>query len=72
MGWKVRIAALVLLVLGLACLNYTTDTGAEHHREWAAEHDLPPPSPAIFYGGAVATVLGALLFGRSLGRRGEA
>jgi hypothetical protein len=69
MSWVIRIVFIVVLAVGLLCLNYTNGAGAEHHREWAAEHDLPPPSQQIFYGGAGATVVSAMLLGLSLGRR---
>ena len=64
-----RFVLFAALALGLACLNYTNGFGIEHHAEWASGKGLPPPSPAIFYGGAAATVLGALLLGHSFGRK---
>ena len=72
MHWITRSFFLAVLLLGLACLNYTTDASADHHRAWAAEHDLPPPSPPLFYAGAAATVAGAMLLGLSIGRRRRA
>ena len=63
------IASLLVLVLGLGCLNYTTDGKAAHHREWAQEHGYPEPSNALFVTGLVCTAGGAGLAGFLLGRR---
>ena len=65
------ILGLLVLVFGIACLNYTTAGGADHHRQWAAEKGLPEPSPAIFYLGVACTAAGAGSVGLSLGRRGR-
>ena len=56
-----------LLLFGLACLNYTKAGGLEHHREFAAQHHLPPPSEPILYGGVLSTVVGAALVGFRFG-----
>jgi len=63
------ILAVVVLLFGLACLNYTQATGIEHHRAWAAEHGMPGPTQTIFYAGAAATALGGIAFGVALAKR---
>ena len=65
------ILGLLLLVFGIACLNYTTAEGADHHRQWAAGKGLPEPSRAIFFLGVACTAAGAGSVGFSLGRRGR-
>lgn len=59
----------VLLVFGLACLNYTAAEGRDHHREFAARYGLPGPSKGIQYGGLLSLVVGAAMIGYGLGRR---
>ena len=57
---KVRfVLALALIALGGLSVHYTLDDGAEHHREWAVEHHMPEPQPAITIGGWIAVALGA-------------
>ncbi len=51
-------AGVVLLVLGLGCLNYTRPGNREHHLGWAEAHNMPPPSRAIFVGGVASAVAG--------------
>ncbi len=51
-------AGVVLLVLGLACLNYMRPGNREHHRGWAEAHNMPPPSRTIFVGGVASAVAG--------------
>jgi len=58
----------IALVFGLACLNYTVDGKAEHHREWARSKGMPEPSEGIFTLGAACAVAGAGLAGFALGR----
>jgi len=65
------ILGLLVLVFGIACLNYTTAAGADHHRQWAEGKNLPEPSPTIFYLGVACTAAGAGSIGFSLGRRGR-
>jgi hypothetical protein len=65
--WLLSLAGVVLLVFGLACLNYTKADGLEHHQEVARLHGLPPPGPPILYGGVAAVVVGAGLVGLVLG-----
>jgi hypothetical protein len=67
-------AGALLLLFGLACLNYTKAESREHHREVARSYGLPPPGPAILYGGAAAVTLGAGSVGYAIGRgkRGRA
>ena len=47
-----------LILIGLACLNYTKPSTLEHHRDWARETGAPPPGPAIQYAGFAAMALG--------------
>ena len=47
------VAGVVALLLGLGCLNYTTDAGIERHRTWAERAGFPPPS-AVFFSCSVA------------------
>jgi hypothetical protein len=63
------IAAFLVMIFGLACLNYTKIGNVERHTAWAQSHDLPSPSRNIFYSGAALTVLGAAAVGYSAGRR---
>jgi hypothetical protein len=72
MRWVIGILAGLLLLFGLACLNYTKAGSWEHHQEEAALHDWPPPSPTIFYGGTLATVLGSAGIGFVAGKLGSA
>ena len=55
------LAALVLLAFGAASVHYTLEEDLEHHREWAAEHDMPPPAPWITVLGWAAVGAGGLL-----------
>jgi hypothetical protein len=63
------ITALLVLVIGLACLNYTKIGNLERHTAFAQSHDLPPPSRPIFYSGVALTVLGAGFVGFLAGKR---
>lgn len=53
------LVAVVLVGLGLGCINYTKESTREHHVEWARSHNLPPPSQGIFIGGLASTAIGA-------------
>jgi hypothetical protein len=59
----------LIVVFGLACLNYTKVGSLEHHRAVAEERGWPLPSPAIAYSGMVLTAAGAALVGWSMGRQ---
>ena len=59
----------VLLLFGLACLNYTRVDGIEHHRQFARQHGLPEPSAPILFGGVASIVFGAGAIGYALGSR---
>ena len=59
---------ILVLALGIGCLNYTTEGGAAHHREWAKQHDLPEPSSTLYLLGVACTSLGAGSAGFALGR----
>ncbi len=51
-------AGVVLLALGLGCLNYARPGSREHHSVWAEAHNMPPPSRTIFVGGVASAVAG--------------
>lgn len=63
MKWIRVLIALLLLGVGLGCLNYTKASTHEHHVAWAAEKGLPSPSPGLFRAGVAGTVIGAYLLG---------
>ena len=65
----ILVAGLLLLLFGLACLNYTKADGLVRHREAARVHGLPPPSASILYGGVLAVILGAGSIGYAIGVR---
>jgi hypothetical protein len=65
----IGLTGIVLLVFGLACLNYTKASGLEHHRAFAREHHLPEPGNGILLGGVVAVSLGSALVGYVVGSR---
>jgi hypothetical protein len=67
--WLIIAAGMVVVLLGLLCLNYTKASGLERHRAFAQQHQLPEPSNGILWGGAVAVSLGSVLIGYSLGSR---
>ena len=61
------VVAIVLLLFGLGCLNYTKPGSLDHHRAVARQHGLPEPANAIVYGGAVSIMCGAALAGYAMG-----
>jgi hypothetical protein len=67
--WTLSLLGTLLLVFGLACLNYTRAANWEHHQEFARLHNLPPPSSGILYGGVASVVLGSGTVGFVIGRR---
>ncbi len=69
MRYALVVSGLILMVLGLGCLNFTTDGKAVQHREWAREHGFPEPSNAIYLLGLGCTAGGAGAVGFVLGRR---
>jgi hypothetical protein len=66
--WFVGLLGGLVLVFGLACLNYTKAEGLEHHREVARQHGWPPPDATIFYAGVGSVVVGATAVGFVAGR----
>ena len=63
MRWRFALLGGPLLLLGFLCLNFTTTSGVEHHREWARSHGFPEPSDSIYWAGVALTVLGAGIVG---------
>lgn len=63
------VIGIILVALGLGCLNYTKSNGLEHHREAATRFGLPQPSERILFGGAAALAIGDGLVGFAAGRR---
>jgi hypothetical protein len=63
------VAAIAVVVFGLACLNYTKADTITHHQEFASQHGLPPPSRGVFYGGVACVIVGSALSGYLLGSR---
>ena len=61
------VVAIVLLLFGLGCLNYTKPGGLDHHRAVARQHGLPQPGNAIVYCGAASIMCGAALVGYVIG-----
>jgi hypothetical protein len=62
------VIGIILLALGLGCLNYTKADGLQHHREVATRLGLPRPGEPILFGGAAALAIGGGLVGFALGR----
>jgi len=56
--WIAVIVAVMLLVFGGFSLHYTSAEDVDHHREWAAEHDMPPPQPAVTVVGWISMAAG--------------
>ena len=67
--WIILGLGAILVVFGAACLNYTKPSAVEHHRNWAAEHDAPPPSDTVMLGGVTAVAAGAGLLALGFSRR---
>jgi len=63
------VIGIILVALGLGCLNYTKADGLEHHREAATRLGLPQPSERILFCGAAALAVGGGLIGFPGGRR---
>ncbi len=51
-------AGVVLLALGLACLNYMRPGNRENHSVSAEANNMPPPSRTIVVGGVATAVAG--------------
>ena len=71
MGKRVVLGILgaLILLFGLACINYTKMGNFEDHSRFAEQHHLPPPSRGIVYLSMLFTPLGAGLLGFAIGRR---
>ncbi len=61
--------AVLVLAIGLGCLNYTVAWSVSRHAEWAAEYGLPEPSRELLRIGMGATALGGFLAGFFLKKR---
>ena len=61
-------AGALIMVFGLACLNYTKVGSLERHHTVAAQRGWPPPSPTIAYLGMAMAPSGAAMMGWSFGR----
>lgn len=70
--WLLGAAGAVVMLFGLACLNYTNPWGLEHHQGVARQHGWPEPSRDLHLAGMAATAAGAALLGFALGRRARA
>ena len=64
-----RAIGALLIIFGLACLNYSKASALEHHRQWALQHNAPPPSQTIFLGGIASILVGFGFVGLTLLRR---
>ena len=62
------VLGILVLALGIGCLNYTTEVTAAHHREWAKQHGYPEPSYSLYLLGVVFSSVGAGTAGLALGR----
>jgi hypothetical protein len=69
--WLIALGAAMLLAFGLGCLNYTKARGLEHHKQFAQEHGLPPPTESILFGGVAAVIVGSGLLGYLAGRKAK-
>ena len=60
----------ILVIFGFLCANYIKPSGLEHHQEWAAENNAPPPSDSIVFGSlvCVGAGVGILTLGLLRGR----
>jgi hypothetical protein len=67
-AWLVGLVGGLVMLFGLACLNYTKQGTWEHHREQASRHGWTPPSRGIYLGGLFTTVLGSATVGFVAGR----
>jgi hypothetical protein len=75
MRWVVGGSGLLVMLFGLACLNYTKGFEIGHHVQWANEQGLPQPGEWIFAMGALLAVLGAGAVGFTIAevrRKGQA
>ena len=68
MRWLTGGIGLLVMLFGLACLNYTKGFDLNHHVQWAGEKGLREPSYGIYLMGALLAVLGAGVVGFTLGR----
>ncbi len=68
MRWLGAGIGFLVMLFGLACLNYTNGSGMDHHIQWAGEHGFPAPSYGIFVMGAALAVLGAGTVGFTIAR----
>lgn len=62
------VLCILVLALGIGCLNYTSSSGVDRHRAWAEKNGFPEPSDNLFMLGVACTVAGAGVAGFTLGR----
>ena len=63
------VIGVLLVAVGLACLNYTKPATLPHHQEWATENARPEPNDMVFWTGVGSVAVGASVLGCCLGRR---
>ena len=63
------VLGILVLALGIGCLNYTTEVNAPHHRQWAQQHGFREPSYSFYLFGVVCSSVGAGTAGFALGKR---
>ncbi len=63
------VIGVLLVAVGLACLNYTKPATLQHHQEWATQNARPAPSDTVFWSGVGSAALGAFVLGWAIGRR---
>ena len=62
------LVGLLLVALGAGCLNYSKAETLDHHREWAQERGMPPPSATVMWTGAGALAGGGFIAAVGMGR----
>jgi hypothetical protein len=63
------LTSLLVLGLGLGCLNYTDAWQLNEHTRWASDLGLPAPSPMMHRFGMGATAVGGAFIGLLLRKK---
>ena len=71
-SWLGLALGVLVMLFGLACLNYNYFDGIEHHFEWAEANGLPTPSGWIFDVGLALAPIGGGIIGWRLAKRTKA